>query len=376
MSKTNLKSNDKWMLYFKSGGLCSLCCESFDYDKFSRSNTDVKEYAHIIADSELGTRGCATSSKYAGDINNIILLCPTCHTKVDKDKKPEYYTVEKLHSIKDNHEQRVREQLSTLKNKQALVVKYTSKIGETQPTITLDKINEAVRETGFIAQRHPIDLNPNNTAFYDDRSQFWTTEWSQLQEKFRQEIKTLKEQRIDEKFLLFAIAPIPLLIRLGILFGDISEIEVFQKHREPDTWAWLEDDSQIDYYITAPKNRTSTVAVKLSLSDNITDERVQNVIGDDISIWNITHQNPNNDYIKTSVHLAALRVKYRELFRMIREYHGQDTIVHIFPACPVSAAIEFGRAYMPKADARLILYDQNHKSGGFSLVYDLSSEVM
>jgi hypothetical protein len=371
MSKTNLKSSDKFMLCFKCGGLCSLCCEPLDYDKFSRSNIDVKEYAHIIADSEDGPRGCSKSKKYAGDIDNIILLCPSCHTKVDKDKKLICYTVEKLHSIKDYHEQRVRKQLYALKNEQALVVKYISKIGKTQPIISLDKIGEAVRESGYIAQRFPIDLNPNNTAFSDDRSKFWSNEWSQLEEKFRQEIQVLKEQQSDEKFLLFAIAPIPLLMRLGMLFGDISEVDVFQKHREPDTWAWLDDDSMIDYQIIPPTVKASTVAAKLSLSDNITNDRVQNVLGKDISIWNITHQKPNNDFIKTPQHLSALREKYRELFRMIREFHGQDAVIHIFPACPVSAAVEFGRAYMPKADARLVLYDQNANNNGFSMAYDL-----
>jgi hypothetical protein len=372
MSKTNLKTQDKWELYFRSGGLCSLCCTSLDYDKFSRSTIDVKEYAHIIADSEDGTRGSTQSKKYAGDIDNIILLCPTCHTTVDKDKKLEYYTVERLRGIKALHEQRVREQLLALKNEQALVVKYTAKIGKTQPKILTEQLNEAVRTAGFIAQRYPIDLNPNNTALYDSQRQYWDGEWAQLQEKFRQEIANLKEGRNDEKFLLFAIAPIPLLIRLGILFGDLTNVDVFQKRREPDTWSWLDDDIKVDYTITTPSSQASQVAVKLSLSDNITDDRVQSILGMDTAIWNITHQNPNNDFIKNRAHLADLRDTFRTLFRQIRESHGQNTTIHVFPACPVSAAIEFGRVYMPKTDAGLILYDQNRETGGFSLAYDLS----
>ena len=372
MSKTNLKSNDKWELYYKCGGLCSLCCNPLDYDEFSRLNINLKEYAHIIAVSKDGTRGGVASAKYAGDIDNIILLCPTCHSIVDKDKKLEYYNVERMHSIKDNHEQRVSEQLLTLKNEQAVVVKYTAKIGDNQPTISPDKISEAVRDARYIAQRYPIDLNPNNSAFYDNEDQYWANEWAQLQESYRQKIITLKEQRSDGKFLLFAIAPIPLLIRLGMLFGDISSVEVFQKHREPDSWAWFDDDSQVDYQIIAPAVKTSIVAVKLSLSDSITDDRVQRILGKDVSIWNITHTTPSNDYIKNRGHLAALRDKYRELFKMIRQHHGQGAVVHVFPACPVSAAVEFGRVYMPKADARLILYDQNWKTNGFNLAYDLS----
>ena len=314
MSKTNLKAQDKRDLYFESGGLCALCCTQLDYDKFSRSDINVKEYAHIIGDREGGTRGSAESKKYARNINNIILLCPTCHTRVDKDKALEFYTVEKLHDIKNKHKQRVREQLSALQNEHALVVKYTSKIGIIQPIITHEQINEAVRSANLIAPQYPIDLNPNNTAFHDDTDQFWESEWNQLQEKFKQDISVLKEQRKSEKMLLFAIAPIPLLIRLGMLFGDIADVDVFQKHREPDTWAWLDDASQIEYEISAPTTKCSTVAVKLSLSDSITDDRIQKVLGKDISIWNITHQNPNNDYIKNRKHLSALREKYRELF--------------------------------------------------------------
>ena len=376
MSKTNLKTQDKWELYFRSGGLCSLCCHSLDYDKFSRSKISVKEYAHVIADSEDGTRGSSESAQYAGNIDNIILLCPTCHTRVDKDTTLEYYTVEHLHSVKNAHEQRVREQLDSLKNEQALVVRYVAKIGETQPTIPQNKIDEAVKATGLLAPRYPIDLNPNNTAYCDDKAKYWASEWEQLQERFRQEIRSLKEQRKDEIFLLFAIAPIPLIIRLGMLFGDLTEVEVFQKHREPDTWHWLDDGFALEYKITQPSNQASTVAVKLSLSDNITDDRVKKVLGDDVAIWNITHQNPNNDYIKSKEHLSVLRGKYRELFKRIREYHGQDTVVHIFPACPVSAAIELGRVYMPKADARLVIYDQNHNTSGFSLAYDLTADIV
>jgi hypothetical protein len=124
--------------------------------------------------------------------------------------------------------------------------------------------------------------------------------------------------------------------------------------------------------IITPSVKAAQVAVKLSLSDSITDDRVQSILGMDTAIWNVTHQNPNNDFIKNRAHLADLRNTFRTLFRQIREVHGQNTIIHVFPACPVSAAVEFGRSYMPKTDAGLILYDQNKETGGFALAYDLS----
>ena len=55
----------------------------------------------------------------------------------------------------------------------------------------------------------------------------------------------------------------------------------------------------------------------------------------------------------------------RIAFDRIKAKHGQDAKLHIFPAMPVSAAIELGRVWMPKADLPMIIYDQNWKREGF-----------
>ena len=55
----------------------------------------------------------------------------------------------------------------------------------------------------------------------------------------------------------------------------------------------------------------------------------------------------------------------RHAFDQIKARHGEDAIIHVFPAMPVSAAIEVGRVWMPKADLPLVIYDQNRAAGGF-----------
>jgi hypothetical protein len=39
--------------------------------------------------------------------------------------------------------------------------------------------------------------------------------------------------------------------------------------------------------------------------------------------------------------------------------------LHVFPAMPVSLAVELGRVRMPKADLPWLLYDQMNARGGF-----------
>jgi hypothetical protein len=49
----------------------------------------------------------------------------------------------------------------------------------------------------------------------------------------------------------------------------------------------------------------------------------------------------------------------------IKAAHGQTTPLHVFPVASVSAAIEFGRIRMPKADMPWRIYDQVNDRGGF-----------
>lgn len=370
MSKTNLSAKDKRTLYFKCGGRCSRCCTALDYDAFSRTKTATEEHAHIIGDSEFGPRGSLQSTQLAAEINNIIILCPTCHTVVDKEVS--YYTVERLHYIKSAHEMKVTRLLDSLKNESAQIVKYASKIGSNVVNLDDSKIDEAVRESGYYASRIPTDLNPSHTAFSDSDVNFWQSEWEQLKSFFEQTIGEERKKGQACKILLFALAPIPLLIRLGMLFGDLSDVFVYQKRREPDTWVWDSESIKTDLTIIEPDQCHGIVAIKLSLSDKISDDRIHSVLGDDVSIWELTHDNPNNDFLQHPNQLSTLRTSYRELFQRIREKHGQNTKIHVFPACPTSAAVEFGRTYMPKADAQMLLYDQNWSTGRFNLAFDLS----
>ena len=69
----------------------------------------IGEMAHVIAKKPKGRRGIVGGGSDSYD--NLILLCPTHHTEIDK--APEgTFPVEILHQWKDVHERRVRDALS------------------------------------------------------------------------------------------------------------------------------------------------------------------------------------------------------------------------------------------------------------------------
>lgn len=99
---------DTKILWGRAGGRCSnpQCNNDLTNTIEELSSYTVGEMAHIIARSANGPRGTDTGGVDAYE--NLILLCPTCHTHIDR--APEgAYTAEMLHAWKNDHERKIRE---------------------------------------------------------------------------------------------------------------------------------------------------------------------------------------------------------------------------------------------------------------------------
>jgi len=107
------------------------------------------------------------------------------------------------------------------------------------------------------------------------------------------------------------------------------------------------------------------VALVFALSATITDDRITDVLGVDVAIWSIEGESPHNDIMKRPADLAEFRRLVRSTFNLIKAQHGERVVINVFPAMPVSAAVEVGRVWMPKADLPLVIYDQNRTLQGF-----------
>jgi hypothetical protein len=81
----------------------------------------------------------------------------------------------------------------------------------------------------------------------------------------------------------------------------------------------------------------------------------------DVAIWSLAAQDPHNDMMRYPEDLQEFRRLVRRLYNEIKA-SGADAI-HVFPAIPISAAVELGRVWMPRADLPLHIYDQVPKRG-------------
>jgi len=160
----SISQRDIKLLWSKAAGYCSICQRKVSEDTSLASDSIIiGEQAHIVAEEPNGPRGISVLS--ASDRNtyfNLILLCPTDHTIIDKN--PNDYPAEKLHMLKAKHELRIQ----TLLNRNARV--------EQKDFITLDDIlefHERIRPIVFWL--HRTIPKEHAKEFFAAMQLFWAT---------------------------------------------------------------------------------------------------------------------------------------------------------------------------------------------------------
>lgn len=371
MSISNIPVTVKIRLWGKTGGRCQYegCNKPLWLDTLTKAEFNTAYIAHIIADIPTGPRGHPElSKKLKADISNLMLMCDEHHRLIDLEDV-EGHPVERLLEMKRKHEERIEIVTSLNEDKQSYIILYGANIGQHYAPVCWEKAYRAMLPNWYPAQKPAIELGLKNSSFYDDESLYWHFERENLRRQFNEGVKPLLVMGKAHHFSIFALAPQPLLIELGRLLSDIPAAEVYQLHREPPDWVWQDTPNNFDFIVNEPESNYKQVALNLSLSASIDNSRITGVLGQEVSIWVFTIEAPNNDFLKTREQLRDFRTQFRRLLDQIKFKHGQDAVLHLFPAVPVSAAVEIGRVWMPKADLPIIIYDQNHKTNGFSQTF-------
>lgn len=110
----SVSEKDVKLLWGRAASRCAFpdCRRKLTQDKNAASDSfPLGEQAHIVGEKEDSPRGKSSLSLEERDSYfNLILVCPTHHTIIDKN--PEDYPVEKLHLVKAQHELWVEQTLS------------------------------------------------------------------------------------------------------------------------------------------------------------------------------------------------------------------------------------------------------------------------
>ena len=368
MSVSSIPEKVKVRLWSKSAGRCQYpgCNRILWKDELTQKEMNQAFIAHIIADKPNGPRGDRDlSKKLSKNIDNLMLLCDTHHRLIDREEV-EFHTVELLRNYKKEHEERIEQVTGIVSEKSTHVLLYGANIGKHCSPLSKEKAYHAVVKNGYYpAESNPIELSLKNSSIQDHEKSYWEIEKENLTRLFEQKVKSRLCNGSINHLSLFGIAPQPLLIYLGHLLSDLPSAEIYQLHRSPPDWVWR-DNLKKSAYITEEKGKEGKkIVLIISLSQKINIDEVYKVLDKKVTVWMLFIDHPHNEFIENKGQLTEFKIEIKKVLSNIKEKHGSNDIIYLFPAVPASIAIEIGRARIPKVDNPLVIYDYNKKCDGF-----------
>jgi hypothetical protein len=206
--RINLLINAQRQLFSEAAGFCQRCGQ-YLFISVGDSKVSVAEMAHIVAAQADGPRGASTlGSRERAEPGNIVLLCPTCHTLVDK--APDEFPVEMLLKWKEQRRRmlldivgvaRYRDREEARRGIEPILRTNRHTFDEYGPlSATSDHPDD---EAGHAWRRKVVEIIlPNNrrlVAICDVNRELLTTPELAVVEDFRQHVDDLEARHIHGK---------------------------------------------------------------------------------------------------------------------------------------------------------------------------------
>ena len=364
--RPDLGGNDKVQLWARAGGACALCGADLLNDVRTHRRIRWGELAHIIGAKPIAARGDPhRSAALERDPDNIVLLCPSCHTKVDKDAIS--YSVERLRQAKRWHEQRVRMAASRVASAQVLPIVLTSIIGNTPNLVNDDVIAEALLQAGLVRGREAtLRMTPIDPTLYGGRVAAY---WEQHARALRVELRAqLASQTADRGALdaiaFFGRADMASLMAAGMLLGNRCALYIFQPRRADGRWTWPELEAKPPLFHwndvgSLPGDGPIALVLSLSVTLPKNDVRAAFPAGTEPRIVEFTIDPPDFECVRGPQVGPAFHDAIRRCVGLLESHLSADRTIHVFPALPASLATHFGAAMSLNFIPRLQIYDRD-----------------
>ncbi len=350
-----IKPSTERMLWAVSAGICEFkgCQNKLFCHHVTKEHVNLSEKAHIYAFSEGGKRASLLRfTSKINDIDNLMLVCDRCHKLIDSEDTN--YSAEELIAMKKEHEERIARLVSIKPDLQSEVIIYNANIAN-----KAIKISDYAANSGIIPEHYPARSNPINFSpdlkLFDNEDHYWGVMAEHLEKEWAQYESIVRDKHIS----LFAIAPQPLLFKLGTLINRNYNVDVHQSQGAIDNWKWRCDKqtAKIQTELIQAISKSDDVIVTFELTAKLSEEEIRSEFGNG-KVYRITTPICNPEIIKSWRDLRAVMDEYRNVLNAIREKHGKDIRIKLVPIAPVSVSIEAGRKTM-KGDPVIVLYDRN-----------------
>jgi hypothetical protein len=292
-----------------------------------------------------------------------MLLCYSCHKRIDAKVLRDEYTVTFLTDRKRLHEKRVREVTDFATLRPTSVVTVSANVRGTAAPVSLSQVAEALRHEGYTG----MGEDTRNGAFTldlpgnDDDGWAWEAHRSEI-DRFVARVAEAISSGDAETLSVFALAPIPSLVYLGSKLDDKTETRLFARKRTDDVtaWAWDKSTSVVPTFmssIAASDSDQDQAVVIVELSAPVKSDRLPSHLR---ALPRLTlspsGEPPHPDILGSREALERFGLGWRDALARIESELPTVKTLHLIAAVPAPAAITMGRHRMRSAQPAMIVY--------------------
>lgn len=358
------------MLWGASAGMCEFkgCTNKLFSHHVTKEKVNFSEKAHIYAFSRGGKRFSLLKPRdKINDVDNLMLLCEKCHKLIDSENTG--YSADELLAMKKEHEGRIEMLVSIKPDLQSEIIIYNANIANSSIRISEFTAKSSIIPEHYPAREHSINFSPDMSIFDSDEN-YWQIMETHLKRKWCEYESIVRDKHIS----LFAIAPQPLLFKLGMFINRGYNVSVRQSQKDIETWKWLSKKQTIKPYVaTIPKGaEVNEVILTIEITARLSEKELRGEFGEG-EIFRILIDDPDAKAIKSEKDLNVVVGLYRNCLNKIREEYGKEIIVKLVAIAPASISIEAGRQTM-KGDPKIFIFDRHYRTKQWIKAFEVNGE--
>jgi hypothetical protein len=352
----------KAQLWVAAAGHCEFnCCNKpLDRTVLTQKKLFIAQHAHIIGDSVHGPRGDAALSKLLSqDVSNLMLTCRDCHWEIDR--LPDDYPVELLRRMKKRHEDRVQRLYALDETKDSIAVILRHPIKRIHvPNFTDTDVHSAILANSDFCHapgEHIIQLDYRSRATREGDPAYWSELVTQMKDDYNRQFHLASVAGHQPHLSIFAFAPMPLLMQLGAFIGNKVEASTMQWNRVAESWKQPEKrdlEAQVISFEDVPPSEGRALAVRMSLSGEVGLAAVEAAVPG-VPVVRFGVPSPTPSLVESADDIRHFRSRFTAFMAAVSNAGYRE--MHVFPAMPLSLAVEFGRQLLPKAHPVVSIWD-------------------
>ncbi|MEU1484480.1 HNH endonuclease [Streptomyces sp. NPDC005752] len=368
-------------VWVRSGGRCSICNRYLLDGGMTDRTVRQGELAHIVGQQP--TAGSPRGEHDLGErdsADNLMLVCADEHDEIDASGTLDVFTVERLRALKRAHEDRIKHVTGLADDRATTVLRMVGRVRGQEVELTRQTAATAVITSGdrfplFLEsyERHGVEIDLRHVAgemtidlrdIPDEETggaAYYRAATAVIDEVIDNQLNRGIARDKVAHLSVFGFARLPLLVYLGSRLDDTVPTDVYQRHREDESWSWSQTAPVVDFavHLDVDQPPAPEAVLVLNLSGTIQPEEVpQQLAG--LRRYRVSPVGAASapDVLRNRASLTRFQEVLRSLFADLEASAKQVRCLHVLFAVPLSAGVSLGRVRDRQVHPALVLYDR------------------